>query len=45
MSQAAYDELQRIRREAIEKQTCCSYCDKVCQNADHLYLHIILRHK
>jgi len=45
VSQKAYDELEKIRREALEKQQVCSYCGKTCANADHLFLHILLRHK
>jgi len=45
MSQAAYEALEKVRQELLERQQVCAYCDKVCKNADHLFIHIVLRHK
>jgi hypothetical protein len=45
MSDKALKALQDARREALQKQQVCAWCDKVCSNADHLVAHILLRHE
>jgi hypothetical protein len=37
-------ELQKARLAALEAQRVCSRCGQECDNADHLYVHIVLRH-
>ena len=44
MSQQALEELERVRKELLEKQQVCGWCGKKCQDSNHLYLHIVLRH-
>lgn len=35
----------RAAREALlEAQRDCAYCGKRCEDADHLYMHIVIRH-
>jgi hypothetical protein len=44
MSQQAAEELRRIRLEMLESQRVCNWCGQRCDSADHLYIHIVLRH-
>jgi hypothetical protein len=45
MSDKAKEEFDKVRDEILKRQTKCSWCEKICDNANHLYIHIILRHK
>jgi hypothetical protein len=45
MSEKALTELEAIRQELLEKQTKCAWCEMICKNADHLYMHIMLKHQ
>ncbi len=45
MSQLAYEAVEKARSEALNNQTKCSWCDKICKNSNHLVAHILLRHK
>jgi len=44
MSEAALRSLELAREKALERQQTCAFCGKDCQNADHLFMHIVLRH-
>lgn len=44
MSQEAYEAVERAHREVILAERVCSWCDKRCESADHLYIHILMRH-
>ena len=45
MSEGIYKELEKIKAKALENQQKCTWCDKICKNADHLVIHIWLRHE
>ena len=45
MSEQALAALKAVREAVLSSKVVCAYCDKVCQDADHLYVHIVLRHK
>lgn len=36
--------LAAVRRRVLASQRTCAACGKRCEDADHLYLHLVLRH-
>jgi hypothetical protein len=45
MSESAAKALEEVRRLVLDRQQVCAWCEKVCRDANHLYFHIVLRHK
>ena len=45
MSQAALREVEAAREKILSEQTVCAWCDKVCEDSYHLYMHLVMRHE